>query len=206
MNSLEKIQLKKLEFSYCNLGNDSCYSIGFFLTINSSLMNLELKGNNFGADGMEGLAYGLKLFKGSLKYLGLSHISILEEGTMKLRAGILERTDLNKLDFSGCNVGGMSGAYGLIEIIKFHETLEEVNLSNIYLGESVGDKLIELLKDRFNILKLDVRSCELTENQEIKIKIILERNFYLNEIPCGRKDIFSKEDAEEIDQWMKRIK
>lgn len=205
MKSLEKISIKNLEFSFCNLENDSGSSIGYFLTINSSLISLELKGNNFGPDGMEGLAYGLKLFKGNLNYLGLSQNSILKEGLMIFCAGIIERSDLNKLDFSGCNIGD-SGAYWLIEIIKLHLLLEELNLSNIYLGESIGDELVELLKDRFNIFKLEVRSCGLTENQEVKIQIIIERNLYFKEIPCGRKNIFTKEDAEEIDEWMKRIK
>lgn len=206
IKSLEKVLLRNLEFSYCNLGNDSCSSIGYFLTINSSLISLELKGNNFGPEGIEGLAYGIKLFQGNLNYLGLSQNLILKEGVMKFFAGIIERTDLKQLDFSGCNVGGISAAYGLIEIIKLHLSLEELNISNIYLGESVGDKMIELLKDRFNILKLEVRSCGLTENQEVKIQIIVERNLYFKEIPCGRKDVFTKEDAEKIDEWMKRLK
>lgn len=206
MKSLEKITLKKLEFSYCYLGNDSCSSIAYFLTINSSLKNLELKGNCFGPDGMEALSYGLKLFKGNMSYLGLSQNSILEEGVMKFCAGIVDRTDVYKLDFSGCNIGSVSGAYRIIEIIKLHDSLEELNLSNIYLGESVGAKMIEFVKDRFNLLKLEVRSCELSENQETKIRIILERNLYFKENPRGQKDAFTKEDADEIDEWMKRTK
>lgn len=46
----------------------------------------------------------------------------------------------------------------------------------------------------------------LTENQERKIKILLERNQFLNEKPLIDKEFVTEADAEEIDEWIQLVK
>ena len=116
----------------------------------------------------------------------------------------------------------------MLQIISFHKPLQEYNISNIPLGVEGGDKLIEILEDSYHLIQLECRSCgqykfiniynidslyilltlhvDISEKQNVCIRILLERNNFYYKNPCMNKNYFTNEDTAIIDEWIKRIK
>lgn len=137
---------------------------------------------------------------------GLAKNPLKEGGVLGIGAGFTGTRNVNRLDFSKCDVGGPNGAYRVAQIIGFHKTLEEMDMSNLPLGEIGGNKLLEVLEENLSVQQLDVRGCGLTEVQELNVRILVKRNQYYKQNPCLLKDYITEEDSERIDQWMNRVK
>lgn len=74
VKSLILCPLENLDLSYCNLNDDSCKSIGYFLLHNYKLKSLELKGNNIGEYGVEYIGHSMKLYMGKIDYIGMWYV------------------------------------------------------------------------------------------------------------------------------------
>lgn len=68
-----------------------------------------------------------------------------------------------------------------------------------YIGFQIGNFEF-ILKVKFMFEK------GLTENQERQIKILLERNQFLQDAPLLDKDFITEADAEEIDEWINTVR
>lgn len=150
--------LNHLDLSYCRLTDDSGSSIGYFLTKNNMLQRLELRGNEIGSIGCQGIGYGLQQFKGSLEYLGLAGNPISEQGVLNIGAGFCQTEHVRQLDFSQCDVDE-NGAYRMAQIIGFHLPLTGIDLSCVPLGENGGEKLLANLMKHKTILCIECRGC-----------------------------------------------
>lgn len=193
MKQLATLEIKSIDFSFCQLNNKCCLSISDFLLQNSTIESIELQGNFIGPEGCQSLGYAFKYCKGSIVYLGLSRNPILEKGILAIGGGLVGTNQIRHLNLAACDLENESGALYACQIIGVHLSLEKYNISNIQLNEYAIDKMLEGLQKNTTLCELDVRSCGLTLEQELNFNILIKRNLYYKEYPClNRKHIHEK--------------
>lgn len=153
-----------------------------------------------------------------------------EAGIVAIGGGIIGSENVRQIDLSGIRMESDAGLFRVPQLIGIHQPLEWMDISAIPLGYLVGEKLLDNLQNHRNLVYLECRNCgksaiasklqlyysldltssypyiELTENQERKIQILLQRNIYYKENPILLRDHFNYQDTEVIDEWIKEIK
>lgn len=192
--------LGKLELSFCQL--KSTESIGTFLRINTTLESLELRGNYLSGNEVVHLANAINEYKGHLRYLGLSQNPLQSIGLKCILSNLLNTKQVDDLDISGCQVEADDAPY-IINFVESHGTLRSVNLTAIPLLETNGENLVKALREHYRVLQLQYKSCGLSEEQEMNLEILLERNNYYEAYPILRNHEITPEQEKEIDLIMK---
>lgn len=203
MNVLSILNIRIIDFSYCDLKDDCCYPIGEFLMKNVTIEELLLRGNFIGPDGCKSLGYGIKNCNGKLNVLNISMNPILEDGLISLGGGFVSTHHVSCLNVSGCDLGKSgSGTRRLCQIISWHTIMEKFNISNIHLNKLDIDKLIDCLEANTSVYELDVRGCKLTKDEEVKINILVKRNRFYREHKCLNKKFIAKDNMPEVIQYV----
>lgn len=196
--------LVKLELSFCQL--TSTKSIAQFLTVNNTLKALELKGNYLSGNEVADLATAISQYNGHLYYLGLAYNPLQSIGLKCILRNLLNSTQVNDLDISGCHFDANDVPF-ILNFVKSHEILHSINLTAIPLNDDNinGENLVKIVQEHCRILKLLHKSCGLSEEQEMNLRILLERNNYYEANPIVRcNGEMTPEQEAEIDLMMKQ--
>lgn len=201
------VKLEELDFSNCDLTGDCIISVSLYMVRAKSLRSIELQGNKIDNQGCRCLAYGLQnCGVRHLSHLGLARNPITEAGAIELGAGIFYGPPVLSLNLSGCVVGGF-GCNRVAQIVGMHSNkAEKIDISCVRFSEAAGDELVQMVEKNFSVLQLDCRGCGLTEEQEFKVRLSVERNRYYAANPCVKKTHFSLRDVQEAEAWMARVK
>lgn len=199
MNGLSTSHIEILDLSFCQLDAFAIRSLAVFLCENehNSLQCLELKGNCLTGVELTDFGAGLTMYKGELKYLGLSQNPLNDDGVVAIVNGLREMEHLNKIDFSSCEMGTI-GVREIIELLRL-KSLKSLNISSIIVQDQHATELIQRMESNFNMEQLECRNCGLTLEQERGIRLLLERNVYYIKHPCLFKEHFTEDDEKQID-------
>lgn len=193
-------RLETLELSYCQL--TSTAAIGTFLSANVSLKRLELRGNYLSGREVVELAVAINQYGGNLCYLGLSQNPLQSNGLKHILDNLRNTEQVNDLDVSACEFDADDVSY-LLDFINSHEILDSVDLTSIQLSEANADKLIRIVRDNYRIVRLLHTFCGLSEEQELKVRVLLARNNYCLENRTFRRgNDLTMAEAREIDLLM----
>lgn len=193
--------LEKLELSFCQL--TSTKAIAEFLSVNNTLSALELKGNYLSGNQVADLAEAINQYKGNLCYLGLAQNPLQSIGLQCILYSILDTKQVNDLDISGVTHNTDDVPY-IMNFVASHVILRAVNLTAIPLMETHGETLVTVLRGHYGILRMPHKSCGLSEEQEINLRILLDRNNYYEENPILHNNEITPELEKEVDSIMKQ--
>lgn len=194
--------VETLDLSFCQLTTTN--AIAEFLSVNNALKALELKGNYLSGNEVVDLATAINEYNGHLRYLGLAQNPLQSDGIKGILSNILNTTQVNELDISACQIDA-DDVPCVIDFIKSHAILRSVNLTGIPLdGEINGDNLVKVVRGHYGILRLPHKSCGLSVEQEMNLRILLQRNNYYDANPALRADEVTPEKESEIDLAMKQ--
>lgn len=199
--------LESIDMSHCRLGNGAGKALGYFLMNNSgTLKSIELADNRLITSiGWQAIGFGLQSYVGELEYLGMAGNAVGEGGIVAIGGGICDLEQIRRLDISRIELGG-EASFRIVQMVGFHKRLEWLDMSAVWLGASLGEKLIEAVTEHWGLKHLAVGHCGLTENQQRKLRLLVERNVFYAANPCIRKAKFTEDDVEKIDEWIVKIK
>lgn len=199
--------LRRLDLRNCQLGNDAAKAIAYLLmhNVHASLSELELRSNRIGPPGWQAIGYGIQHYAGELEYLGAGNNPVGEEGVVAIGGAILDAPQVWRLDLARADVAG-DGPLRLMQIVGFHRRLRWLDVSSMCWGRKLGDRLIHAVLQHWELEHLAVWNCGFTDEQESKLRILIERNVFYRENPCMRRDVITPEDAAVIDEWAVQIK
>lgn len=161
MKGLLSCSLERLELSCCHLEDNSGKAIGYYLqNCPDTLKELELRDNYMSGSGIQGVGYGIQEYSGELEFIGLAGNPIGESGLVALGSSFCLREQVKHIDISRCDIRG-EGPFRIVQMVGFHERLESLNISAVHIGEVIGENLVAVLKERWNLLKFEVRGCGL---------------------------------------------
>lgn len=193
--------LERLELSFCQLTGTK--AIGQFLSVNTTLKALELKGNYLSGNEVADLARAINQYEGNLCYLGLSQNPLQSIDLKCILSNILDTKQVNDLDISGCRFDA-DEVPCIVNFVKSHEILRAVNLTAIPLMETNGENLVKAVREHYGIQRLQHKMCGLSEEQEMNLRILLARNNYYEANPILRNDEVTPELESDIDSIMKQ--
>lgn len=151
--------LQKLDLSYCQLGDKAGLALGYFLLhCDGSLKSLELRDNKIKATGWQAIGYGLQKYAGELEYLGVSANPLGEAGVVAIGGGFCNLEQIKRLDMSRIEID-LEGPFRLVQMVGFHKRLKWLDLTSVWLGEYLGEKLVEMVLDHWELEHLSVRCC-----------------------------------------------
>lgn len=189
IQGLLRCPLEQLSITYCHL---RCTNfLEEFCLKNKTLKILNLKGNNFLDQGVNGLTAALSVFEGHLQCLVLSRNSIESESFEKFLEITCNTKHINELDLAACIIK-QSDIERLIKFCAVHGSLSSLNVSGIPMSDENGNELINMLKNNHKMRVIDVRECGLSESQEQKLRLLLERNKYIGKYPFLLADAASQ--------------
>lgn len=194
-------RLEKLELSFCQL--TSTKAIGEFLSVNNTLSALELRGNYLSGNEVADLADAINQYKGNLCYLGLAQNPLQSIGLQCILYSILDTEQVNDLDISGVTHDADDVPY-IMNFVASHAMLRAINLTAIPLMETNGETLVTVLRGNYGILRMPHKSCGLSEEQEMNLRILLDRNNYYDADPILHNNEISPEVEKEVDSVMKQ--
>ncbi|KAL7290148.1 hypothetical protein TKK_0015862 [Trichogramma kaykai] len=173
------VSISEIDFSHCRMGDGGAQAIGGFFTSRPRichLKTLKLVDNNIGPEGIAGIVRGMLLVNEkrrgpAVRKLDLRLNPIGPEGAHHLASLLLRIPDLEYLNVSGCELGG-GGGMSMAEVLTSGQTKlvdTELDISNNYMGEIVGEAFEIVAKSCSAITALDVRMCGFRKESEFVI-------------------------------------
>lgn len=201
-------ELKRLEtvdFGFDNLEDDSASAFYELFENNCSIQSLELESNKMCEEVLRTLGEALQHYKGRLEYLGLARNPITDEALHALVSGILTTPQISSLSLRGVVGLSQNGLKCCIvnELLCDHFALRKLDLTAVPLGEELADEIIKALDLNQRILAFDCLGCDLDEEGEMDVALLVKRNRYIADNPYVGDQ--TKTD-EEIDAWLNRTK
>ena len=167
-----------------------------------SLELLQLKGNFLDALEISCFAYGLKSFEGHLKCIDLSKNLIGELGMIELGGALKAIKNVDELNSNACDVK-KEGAFRVAQLVSLLKSLKILRMENLPFTELAAKKIVESLKQNFDIEEIHYKSSNLSIVDDMNIRILLERNKFCRENPIYRKDFITEEDEKTIKMMRK---
>ncbi|XP_016993865.2 uncharacterized protein [Drosophila takahashii] len=174
--------LEVVDFGYNQMKDDCGPELGILLERPCMLKSLELEYNRLDSRAMA--AIGAALQRPSvtrLEYLGLAHNKISGEALAILCSRIKGTEHVEELNLSGIEVNPRIFVDEISDLLRKHEPLRRMKMVSIPMSFKLGNKLICALNANMNITHFDCRDCDLDEDEELDVDIIVRRNASLNE-------------------------
>jgi len=146
--------LTDLDLSGNEIGDFRADSLSDAIKVNTALTNLDLSDNGIGNSGAGFLSDGIKV-NTTLTNLNLSGNRIGASGAGSLSDAIKVNTALTNLDLSDNGIGD-SGAAFLSDAIKVNTVLTNLNLSGNWIGASGAGSLSDAIKVNTALTNLDL--------------------------------------------------
>ena len=132
--------LKSLDFSYNDLGDEGAIHLGRALSKNQKIAFLDLSWNNIRVSGIEELAKGLATNK-KLRQLELSWNCFLDEGANRLGSALLQNHCLKVLEVQSCGIH-TAGVFKIADALKKNQSLEVLSIGkNPFQSSGAGSLL-----------------------------------------------------------------
>eukprot|EP00873_Tetraselmis_striata_P022615 jgi/Tetstr1/442879/TSEL_030942.t1 len=147
--------LKDLSLKRCGVGNQTAREIGDMLTVNMSVSNINLKGNKINGEG--GAALGRKMHVADVTFVVDDKAKQGWQAAENLMndESIKQTTRLN---FSGgLHCIGKKGVFSLVEILRNHVAVEELNLADNAIGDKGMVALAEALAVNMSLKRVNLR-------------------------------------------------
>ncbi|KAL0230934.1 hypothetical protein GEMRC1_010339 [Eukaryota sp. GEM-RC1] len=125
-----------------------------FLTVNSTLIEINLEKNSLEDEGARALAKALK-YNSTISVINLSHNSIGVDGVCALAEALVVNSTLTKINLWN-NVIGALGAIILAEALKVNSIITEIDLGYNCIGDTGVKALAEALKVNSTITKVNL--------------------------------------------------
>ncbi|XP_045307580.1 leucine-rich repeat-containing protein 74A isoform X7 [Leopardus geoffroyi] len=171
----ENYYLQDLNISNNDLGLKGASTISEFLQRNtSSLLNLQLSGNNFKDESAELFCQAFSA-NYRIKTLDLSHNEFSDKGGEHLGQMLALNIGLQSLDLSW-NQFHTQGAVALCNGLRANVTLQKLDLSMNGFGNEGATALGEVLRLNNSLVYIDVSSNDISNEGVIKISKGLEFN------------------------------
>jgi Ran GTPase-activating protein (RanGAP) involved in mRNA processing and transport len=130
-------------------------------------------------EGSRYLAQALKVNK-SLRYLNLKLNRIDDKGGSKLCIDLQNNnSNLEYLSLSSNSLGHMF-CESLAEFLKINRTIRRIDISCNFIDDSNANTLKDSLESNSNIIEIDVRNNQLSEETEAEINEIVTKNLLLS--------------------------
>uniref|UniRef100_A0A1A9ZVJ3 Uncharacterized protein n=1 Tax=Glossina pallidipes TaxID=7398 RepID=A0A1A9ZVJ3_GLOPL len=198
--------LEILDLGYDCL-NDTCgQHFKKLFTNTQALHSLELESNVLAAQAMKDLSAALLSYnQGKLKYLGLARNPLTDEALHSLISAVYDTEHIESLNLKGVTQLTEVGIACCIadELLRKHPNLLALDISAVHVSAYAADEIMKALQPNTKIRTLHCRGCDLDEETETDINVILKRNGYVAENPfVGNENVTN----EEIDAWINRTK
>uniref|UniRef100_A0A1A9X308 Uncharacterized protein n=1 Tax=Glossina brevipalpis TaxID=37001 RepID=A0A1A9X308_9MUSC len=198
--------LEVVDFGFDGLDDTCGQYFKKLFTGSQSLHSLELESNSLGTQAMKDLGLALSNYKGgTLKYLGLARNPLTDEALHSLISAIFDTEHIENLNLKGLTRLTEKGIACCIadELLRKHSNLLHLDMSAIHISSYAADEIMKALQTNTEIRSFHCRGCDLDEETETDIAVILKRNRYIAENPfIGNENVTN----EEIDAWLNRTK
>jgi hypothetical protein len=157
--------LKFLDLSFCSItSKESGEHFEAFLSQNSSLKHLELKGNELNSDFCEQFAKGIEKFKGNFNYLGMSMTPTLGNGLESILKSITNSNNVIQLNISSCENENHEKSENcfqeLVNLIECEGLIRVINMQNNQIvNENIKESFIKALEKNFEIDEILCDNC-----------------------------------------------
>ncbi|CAG9769592.1 unnamed protein product [Ceutorhynchus assimilis] len=165
-----------LDLSHCKIGDTGALCCAYLLKTGTNLKTLNLSNNDIGKIGSEGI--GFAMLQGNcemLHELNLRCNPLGTEGVMGIMRAVVRCAIPKILCIAACSFEDET-AVKICQMLKLNDTLKELDISANWIGDDIGDMLVESLESNEIIEKLDVRETDISSEQLGKIQEILKRN------------------------------
>uniref|UniRef100_A0A0A1XKQ4 T-complex-associated testis-expressed protein 1 n=1 Tax=Zeugodacus cucurbitae TaxID=28588 RepID=A0A0A1XKQ4_ZEUCU len=196
--------LKSVDFSYDQLKDDCGEALHELFQRTTSIISLDLTGNELGANAICDLARALGGYEGYCQYLSLAHSTINTDAFRLFCLHIANTTQVRELCLRGA-ILSQEGIQSCIaqELIPHSKVLRGIDLSGVVINNDVACEILKALRNNYKIRKFDVRGCDLPADLEVDFEILTRRNKFLFLYPAiGDRRI----SIEDIDESIKRTK
>ncbi|EDW71896.1 uncharacterized protein Dwil_GK20609 [Drosophila willistoni] len=175
--------LEEVDFGYDLIPDDCCIALSTLLQRKKILKVLQLEYNKLGKSCMEAIVFALSEYEGDepLDYLGLAHNPITSGGLSSLIRFMVHSKHVEKLNISAIEVAREIVANEVCRLLRLHSRLRHLDMAALPLDPSAGVAILRAIKSNSNILYIDCRDCDLGEDAEFEIDILIRRNRFLLE-------------------------
>ena len=162
--------------SHNRIGNSGGRKIAKYLLSTQVLTHLDLSDNLINYEGSRYLAQALKVNK-ILKHLSLKLNRLVDKAGSKLCIDLLNNSsNLESLSLSSNSLGHMF-CESLAEFLKLNRSIKILDISCNFIDDSNAATLKASLEGNPNIIELDVRNNQLSDETEEAINEIITKNF-----------------------------
>ena len=173
-------------------GNDidasGAASLSEVLSVNTTLTNLKLKGNKIGASGAASLSKRGLSVNTALTNLNLSSNKIGDSGAASLSEALTVNTTLTNLYLQGNKIGA-SGGSSLSEALTVNTTLTNLDLSDNEIDASGAASLSEALSVNTALTNLNLRSNTIGDSGAASLSEALSANAALTKLNLSSNKI-----------------
>ena len=172
--------LNNLDLRGNRIGSSGAASLSQALAVNSSLTNLDLSKNSFGNSAAASLAQALAV-NSSLANLNLSENRFGNSGAACLAQALAVNSSLTKLDLSE-NRFGNSGAASLAQALAVNSSLTKLDLSENRFGNSGAASLAQALAVNSSLTNLNLRGNSIGDSGAASLSQALSVNSSLTNL------------------------
>ena len=172
--------LNNLDLRGNRIGSSGAASLSQALAVNSSLTNLDLSKNSFGNSAAASLAQALAV-NSSLANLNLSENRFGNSGAACLAQALAVNSSLTKLDLSE-NRFGNSGAASLAQALAVNSSLTKLDLSENRFGNSGAASLAQALAANSSLTNLNLRGNSIGDSGAASLSQALSVNSSLTNL------------------------
>ncbi|KNC25601.1 hypothetical protein FF38_05795 [Lucilia cuprina] len=198
--------LETLDFGFDNLGDDCASAFEELFQTTKTLCNLELESNGLGEQVLSQIGKSLKDYKAKdITYLGLARNPITDKALHDFVSEIIGTTHIVELNIRGAKFISDLGICCCLanELLGQHAALTKLDICAIKISSLAANELIKSLTKNQKLLDFYCVGCDLDEESEIDINVLLQRNKYIAEnYYLGDSTITT----EEIEKWINRTR
>ncbi|XP_037729581.1 uncharacterized protein LOC119560282 [Drosophila subpulchrella] len=174
--------LEEVDFGYALMTDDCSEGLSYLLKRPRMYRAIQLEYNRLGSNSAVVLGEALtQSQEGVLEYLGLAHNPLNEVALHSLITSIVGTPHVMALNISGTDTTHGLFARDIGTLLRSHTPLISLEMSAINIGVNQGNLILRSLEKNTKVLYADLRECDLNEDQEFEVDIIVRRNNYIHE-------------------------
>lgn len=196
--------LQIVDFGYDYLKDDCAPYFRVLFSGSCCLQQLELESNELGESSMYGLGSALKNYtNGHLIYLGLARNPLTDKALHTIVSAIIASGHLKEFNIRGAKFITENGISCCIakELLGEKSQLVSLDMSAINISEFAANEILKSLEYNKKSLDFKCRGCNLADDCEFDINVILKRNHFVKDNSYVDNE---KITSEEIDAWLSR--
>ncbi|KAH8344092.1 hypothetical protein KR084_004173 [Drosophila pseudotakahashii] len=174
--------LEEVDFGYAHMTDECSEGLSYLLKRPRMYRIIQLEYNRLGSNSALVLGEALSQSQeGVLEYLGLAHNPLNELALHSLITSIIGTPHVMALNISGVDTTQGLFARDIGTLLRSHTPLISLEMAAINIGNSQGNQILRSLEKNTRVLYVDLRECDLTEDQEFEVDVIVRRNNYILE-------------------------